>query len=113
MLWCADAISLLQREDLRKRATAFMGVSMATDRTQEDVLSTPQPGENLTKFYARSSRGSLVSWVLWRGLTNVGTAEEYWTQAAFATVGSNNRGKELRRDGAFSRRGLVPGVIGC
>ncbi|KAL8290639.1 hypothetical protein RQP46_002897 [Phenoliferia psychrophenolica] len=67
------------KEDLRKRATAFMGVSLATDRTQEDVLSTPQPGENLAKFYARS--------------------KEFWTNKAFETIGANNRGKELRRDG--------------
>ena len=56
-----------------------MGVSLATDRTQEDVLSTPQPGENLAKFYARS--------------------KDYWTNKAFETIGANNRGKELRRDG--------------
>lgn len=47
-------LQLLQREELRKRATAFMGVSTSTDRTQEDILSTPQPGETLAKFFARS-----------------------------------------------------------
>ncbi|KAM0751250.1 galactose oxidase [Meredithblackwellia eburnea MCA 4105] len=67
------------KEDLRKRATAFMGVSKATDRTEEDVLSTPQPGENLAKFYART--------------------KDFWAQKAFASVGAANRGKDLRRDG--------------
>ncbi|KAK4705245.1 hypothetical protein P7C70_g960, partial [Phenoliferia sp. Uapishka_3] len=75
----AEAVKMFPKEDLRKRATAFMGVSLATDRTEEDLLSTPQPGENLAKFYARS--------------------KEYWTNKAFTTIGSNNRGKELRRDG--------------
>lgn len=68
-----------EREDLRKRATAFLGVSAATDRSAEDILSTPQPGETLAKFFARS--------------------REYWTQKAFASIGAANRGKELRRDG--------------
>ncbi|SCV74046.1 BQ2448_6478 [Microbotryum intermedium] len=68
-----------QREELRKRALAFQGVSTSADRTAEDLISTPQPGETLAKFFARS--------------------KEYWTRKAHESVGAGNRGKELRRDG--------------
>jgi hypothetical protein len=67
-----------EKEELRKRATAFMGVSTSTDRSAEDILSTPQPGESLAQFFARS--------------------REFWTQRAHANA-TGNRGKELRRDG--------------
>ncbi|KAF8878772.1 hypothetical protein BD779DRAFT_1613006 [Infundibulicybe gibba] len=62
---------------LRLQATAFMGVSKDTTRSAEDVVSTPLPGETLAMFYARS--------------------REHWKQKAFST--SDNRGKQLRRDG--------------
>ncbi|KXN81392.1 Kelch repeat-containing protein 3 [Leucoagaricus sp. SymC.cos] len=62
---------------LRSQANAFMGVSKDITRSAEDVMSTPLPGETLAMFYARS--------------------REYWSQKAFGT--SENRGKELRRDG--------------
>ncbi|SGY45982.1 BQ5605_C001g00367 [Microbotryum silenes-dioicae] len=68
-----------EREELRKRALAFRGVSTSADRTAEDLISTPQPGETLAKFFARS--------------------KEYWTRKAHESVGAGNRGKELRRDG--------------
>ena len=67
-----------EKEELRKRATAFMGVSTSADRSAEDVLSTPQPGETLAAFFGRS--------------------REFWTQKAHANA-TGNRGKELRRDG--------------
>lgn len=67
-----------EKEELRKKATAFLGVSTATDRTAEDIMSTPQPGESLAVFFARS--------------------REYWTQKAHNNS-TGNRGKELRRDG--------------
>ena len=41
---------------LRDQATAFMGVSKDTKRSEEDVVSTPLPGETLAVFYARSRK---------------------------------------------------------
>lgn len=69
----------MQQEELRKKATAFIGVSADTARTAEEILSTPQAGESLAQFFARS--------------------REYWTGKAHEQNGSGNRGKELRRDG--------------
>jgi len=62
---------------LRDQATAFIGVSKDTKRSEEDIISTPLPGETLAVFYARS--------------------REYWAQNARES--SDNRGKLLRRDG--------------
>ncbi|KAI0287379.1 hypothetical protein BC826DRAFT_1093375 [Russula brevipes] len=39
---------------LRDQATAFMGVSKDIKRSEEDIISTPLPGETLAGFYARS-----------------------------------------------------------
>ncbi|KAF9644018.1 galactose oxidase [Thelephora ganbajun] len=64
-------------QDLRAKATQFLGVSKDAARSPEDVISTPLPGETLAMFYARS--------------------REHWTQKAYGT--SDNRGKLLRRDG--------------
>ncbi|KII91387.1 hypothetical protein PLICRDRAFT_38137 [Plicaturopsis crispa FD-325 SS-3] len=66
-----------EKDILRSQATAFMGVAKDATRSPEDVVSTPLPGETLALFYARS--------------------REYWAQKAHVT--SDNRGKELRRDG--------------
>ncbi|KAF8056543.1 galactose oxidase [Lyophyllum atratum] len=63
--------------DLRDQATAFMGVAKDATRSPEDVISTPLPGETLAMFYARS--------------------REHWSQKAHGA--SDNRGKQLRRDG--------------
>jgi hypothetical protein len=41
---------------LRDQATAFMGVTKDTKRSEEDVVSTPLPGETLAVFYARSRK---------------------------------------------------------
>lgn len=43
---------------LRDQATAFMGVSKDTKRSEEDIVSTPLPGETLAVFYARSRKFS-------------------------------------------------------
>ncbi|KAF9779795.1 galactose oxidase [Thelephora terrestris] len=67
----------LEEDDLRVKATQFLGVSKDTSRSPEDVISTPLPGETLAVFYARS--------------------RDHWTQKAFGA--SDNRGKLLRRDG--------------
>lgn len=67
----------VRHHEVRAQATAFMGVSKDTARSAEDVISTPEPGETLALFYARS--------------------REYWTQKAYGV--SDNRGKQLRRDG--------------
>ncbi|KAJ3560414.1 hypothetical protein NP233_g10854 [Leucocoprinus birnbaumii] len=72
-----EAIEEDEPDSLRSRANIFMGVSKDTTRSAEDILSTPLPGETLAMFYARS--------------------REYWSQKAYGT--SDNRGKELRRDG--------------
>ncbi|GAA6060520.1 hypothetical protein JCM10212_005601 [Sporobolomyces blumeae] len=69
----------VEREELDKKARAFMGVASATDRSAEDLLSTPQPGETLAVFYARS--------------------KTYWAQKAHETIGAGERGKELRKSG--------------
>lgn len=71
--------SHMQQEELRKKATTFMGISADSARTAEEILSTPQAGESLAQFFARS--------------------KEYWTGKAHEQGGSANRGKELRRDG--------------
>ncbi|KAH9815522.1 hypothetical protein DFH28DRAFT_1082337 [Melampsora americana] len=65
------------QEELRARAEAFIGVSKGAERSMDEVMSTPLPGESLKKFYDRS--------------------REYWAQKAHTT--SQHRGKELRRDG--------------
>ncbi len=44
---------------LRDQATAFIGVSKDTKRSEEDIISTPLPGEALAVFYARSRKFSL------------------------------------------------------
>ncbi|KAK7014875.1 kelch domain-containing protein 4 [Favolaschia claudopus] len=60
--------------DIRLKATAFMGVSM--EKSPEELLSTPLPGETLAMFYARS--------------------RTYWAQMAHGSTG--NQAKQLRRD---------------
>lgn len=67
----------LEQDELKKKVEAFMGVAKSAERSLEDVMSTPLPGETLKLFYDRS--------------------REYWTQKAHGT--SQHRGKELRRDG--------------
>ncbi|KAF5335725.1 hypothetical protein D9611_009622 [Ephemerocybe angulata] len=70
-----------EASELRKQASAFMGAARdTTGRTEEDVLSTPLPGETLAMFYARS--------------------RVHWSQKALERQrDSENRGKELRRIG--------------
>ena len=48
-----------QKVSLRDQATAFMGVSKDTKRSEEDNISTPLPGETLAIFYARSRESFL------------------------------------------------------
>ncbi|KZO97259.1 galactose oxidase [Calocera viscosa TUFC12733] len=64
-------------EELRVKATAFMGVAKDATRSPEDVISTPLPGETIAMFYDRS--------------------RIYWAQKAVEIT--HNRGKQLRRDG--------------
>jgi hypothetical protein len=66
-----------QKADLRAKATAFMGVAKNIERSPEELMSTPLPGETLKTFYDRT--------------------REYWAQKAHEH--SDNRGKSLRRDG--------------
>ncbi|KAI0783728.1 hypothetical protein C8Q75DRAFT_781691 [Abortiporus biennis] len=72
-----EVISEADSNALRARATEFMGVAKDATRSVEDVLSTPLPGETLAMFYSRS--------------------REYWAGKAHQT--SDNRGKQLRKDG--------------
>jgi hypothetical protein len=46
---------------LRAQATAFMGVAKNTDRSAEDTMSTPLPGETLKTFYDRTSAWCLLN----------------------------------------------------
>jgi hypothetical protein len=76
------------------QATAFMGVSKDATRSAEDIISTPEPGESLAIFYARSRKFHSIPSLPF-GVDYLGG--EYWTQKAHAV--SDNRGKQLRRDG--------------
>ena len=64
---------------LRRQATAFLGVSMDAQRTEEDAMSTPAPGEVLQTFYLRT--------------------KHYWAALAYEQSEGVSRGKQLRRDG--------------
>ncbi|KAK0491994.1 galactose oxidase [Armillaria luteobubalina] len=72
-----DVEKVCHVDALRVQATTFMGVARDNTRSAEDVISTPLPGETLAMFYSRS--------------------REYWAQKAHGA--SDNRGKQLRRDG--------------
>ncbi|KAJ7632602.1 galactose oxidase [Roridomyces roridus] len=65
-----------EESDIRLKAAAFMGESK--ERSPEDALSTPMPGETLAMFYART--------------------RTHWAQKAHSGS-SENQGKQLRRDG--------------
>ncbi|KAH8824574.1 galactose oxidase [Flagelloscypha sp. PMI_526] len=68
----------VEDKDIRKKATEYMGISADTSaRSEEEILSTPLPGEALNAFYARS--------------------KQHW--ASKAANATDNRGKMLRRDG--------------
>lgn len=71
--------ALERQAALRKQATAFMGVAKDTNRTEEDILSTPAPGEVLQTFYLRT--------------------KHYWASLAHTQSDGASRGKQLRRDG--------------
>lgn len=45
-----------EQAELRAKAKDFLGAADDANRTEEDRLSTPLPGETLAVFYARSSR---------------------------------------------------------
>lgn len=71
--------------DLRRKVDAFVGVSRDPKRAEEDILSTPQPGEVLQSFYMRT--------------------KQYWASRAFTEGGGESRGKQLRKDGFEVRYG--------
>lgn len=58
---------------LRQQAEAFMGVSKQTERSEEDVMSTPLPGETLTTFYNRTKQVSRSPLSLVHRLTSCGS----------------------------------------
>jgi hypothetical protein len=73
---CSPLIASKTEVSLRDQATAFLGVSKDTKRSEEDIISTPLPGETLAVFYARSrkfsfsilAKGDWKSWLLTRML---------------------------------------------
>ncbi|EIW74504.1 galactose oxidase [Coniophora puteana RWD-64-598 SS2] len=71
------AVEVTPQPDLRATAQEFLSAADKEKRSAKDIISTPLPGETLAMFYGRS--------------------REYWTQKAF--ISSDNRGKELRRNG--------------
>lgn len=79
MLSPEDQARMDQMLALRREATAFMGVCKGTNRTEEDILSTPEPGEVLKTFYTRT--------------------KHYWAAKAYEMGQGESRGKQLRRDG--------------
>ncbi|KAG9029721.1 hypothetical protein FRB95_004970 [Tulasnella sp. JGI-2019a] len=75
-----EVTPVLSKEELlalRTKAQDFLGSTKDVNRSAEDQISTPLPGESLAIFYARS--------------------KDYWAQKAHQT--SDNKGKLLRRDG--------------
>ncbi|KAG5653474.1 hypothetical protein H0H81_000243 [Sphagnurus paluster] len=83
-------------EDLRTKATAFMGVAKDATRSPEDIISTPLPGETLAMFYARSRASICDAPTL---TLNVMRTGEHWSQKAHSQGAGDNRGKQLRRNG--------------
>jgi hypothetical protein len=53
---CSFLTNFKPKISLRDQAAAFMGVSKDTQRSEEDIVSTPLPGETLAVFYARSRK---------------------------------------------------------
>lgn len=101
------------QEELRRLATAFMGVSKdGADRSKEDAISTPLPGETLAMFYSRSREPfNLFPEEDDKQTTCLG---EYWAQKALDK--SDNRGKMLRRDGfslAEEKYGTILSLFDC
>ena len=72
-------MSAAEKEALRAKAQAFMGVSSDAARTEQEVMSTPQPGENLRSFYERS--------------------KQHWASRALIESDGKLRGKEMRKRG--------------
>lgn len=92
--WCSRYRQGIKDDEIHAQATAFMGVSKDTMRSAEDIISTPEPGESLAMFYARSRGYHSIPSLPFSADYLQG---EYWTQKAHAV--SDNRGKQLRRDG--------------
>ncbi|SPO24773.1 uncharacterized protein UTRI_01747_B [Ustilago trichophora] len=72
-------MSAAEKEALRAKAQAFMGVASDTARTEQEILSTPQPGENLRSFYERT--------------------KQHWASTALIESEGRLRGKEMRKRG--------------
>lgn len=74
-----EKMSQAERDALREKAKAFMGVSSDTSRTDIEVMSTPQPGEKLRAFYERT--------------------KQHWASKAHTDSEGRLRGKEMRKKG--------------
>lgn len=72
-------MSVAEKEALRAKAQAFMGVASDSARTEQEVLSTPQPGEKLRAFYERT--------------------KQHWASTALIESQGKLRGKEMRKRG--------------
>ncbi|EJT46220.1 hypothetical protein A1Q1_05177 [Trichosporon asahii var. asahii CBS 2479] len=70
------ALSQAEKDDLRKKAKAFSAAAKEK-RTEEEMHTTPLPGENLRMFYERT--------------------RPYWAGIAYERTAS--RGKAMRREG--------------
>ncbi|SOV04354.1 uncharacterized protein UDID_02367 [Ustilago sp. UG-2017a] len=70
-------LSAAEKETLRARAQAFIGVASNTARTEQEILSTPQPGESLRLFYERTKL--------------------HWASIAILQSQGKLRGKEMRK----------------
>lgn len=99
----------------------------SAERSAEDALSTPLPGETLAAFYSRTRKGTILLNKILHQIDYVlffccfPNSGEYW--AGKAHGGSTNRGKMLRRDGFalaqerygkllfFETQGLRPSLI--
>ncbi|PWZ00676.1 galactose oxidase [Testicularia cyperi] len=68
-----------ERDELREKAKAFMGVASDASRTEIEVMSTPQPGEKLRAFYERT--------------------KQHWAAKIFNESEGKIRGKEMRKSG--------------
>ncbi|CCF53516.1 hypothetical protein NDA11_005100 [Ustilago hordei] len=70
-------LSAAEKQALRARAQAFIGVASNTARTEQEILSTPQPGESLRLFYERTKL--------------------HWASIAILQSQGKLRGKEMRK----------------
>ncbi|KAN0063285.1 Kelch repeat-containing protein 3 [Thecaphora frezii] len=72
-------MSQAEKDELRAKAKAFLGVAQDSQRSEVEQISTPSPGENLRAFYERT--------------------KSHWANVAFTESEGKLRGKETRKAG--------------